>query len=482
VYKRQEKKAAEESGEESKAEEVSAKVEEVEEKVKEIKLGMDSFAAKIKESLELGFASAKFSTPAKVKEVVASAKVKEAYNAIEAKDFVKFKEIADAQVEKNFGKVKELMRRDSNGFDFERWQTVEVKCKGSSMVVVPSAKTKDVISSSDMAESTYTQTNAMFADRYVSMITETFLMDDTLLAAMPKIQHLGGNDKYGYRLWKEFVTTSGTNTLAVDPTVTSVLRSQRDFEKMETSIREYRDGVEVTDFVQAHSAAAIGNLLGLELERAAKAVTQSMAADLFKGNVDASGWLGLIGLIGVADSSTYSSMYGKVRSAANRLLDATLANTYDSTSEAISVSLVRQGYEKVLAQGSSLANLVIVIHPTQMRKLFDAEDAAIRYESGSNRITMGAAPANWGFSRAIVPHLDGIPMIRDYNCESSAAAADMFAVVDLSRDKGFNLVVSKALGARGLAKVGTSESAYVSFWGATVYHAPRNVHVHVSLT
>jgi hypothetical protein len=73
-------------------------------------------------------------------------------------------------------------------------------------------------------------------------------------------------------------------------------------------------------------------------------------------------------------------------------------------------------------------------------------------------------------------------MIRDYRCESSAAAADMFAVVDLSNDKGFNLVVSKPLGARGLAKVGTSEAAYVSFWGCTVYKSPRNVFVHTGLS
>jgi hypothetical protein len=58
----------------------------------------------------------------------------------------------------------------------------------------------------------------------------------------------------------------------------------------------------------------------------------------------------------------------------------------------------------------------------------------------------------------------------------------MFAVVDLSASKGLNLVVSKPLGARGLAKVGTSESAYVSFWGATVYKSPRNIFVHTGLS
>ena len=96
---------------------------------------------------------------------------------------------------------------------------------------------------------------------------------------------------------------------------------------------------------------------------------------------------------------------------------------------------------------------------------------------------MQAAPATFGFNVAVIPMFDGvIPMIRDYRCESSAAAADMFCVVDFSTNKGFNLVISKPLSARGLAKVGTSEAAYVSFWGSAVYKSPRNVFVHDSLT
>jgi len=110
--------------------------------------------------------------------------------------------------------------------------------------------------------------------------------------------------------------------------------------------------------------------------------------------------------------------------------------------------------------------------------LFNSEDAAIR----NNILTMSGAPPTWGFNRTVMPHLDGIPMIRDYRCESSAAAADMFAVVDMSSNKGFNLIVSKPLGVRGLAKVGTTEKAYVNFWGCSVYKSPRNIFVHDSLT
>lgn len=461
--------------EDAKVKELQEKIDGFESKIKEIKLSEDATAQKIKESLELGFSSMKFDKPVKTKEQAPNAKIKEAY---ESMDWVKFKEISDEQIEKDSAKLKELFAEE-NGFNFEKYQTLKVKCVGSNFVVVPTAKTKDVIDNSSMAESTYYQTNAMFADRYVSGITETFLKADNLLSAMTKEQHLGGNDKYQWKIWVDYTTVTGDNTSAVDPLVTSVARTKRKFEKMETRICEYREGVEVTDFTQHHSMASVGDLLGIEIERAAQVVVESMNADLFKPKSDATaGWNGFVGLIGVADSTTYSTIYSKVRSTTNRLLDSTLANTYDATSEGITIDLIREGYENVLSQGSNLGDLAIVIHPAQCRKLFNSEDAAIR----NNILSMSGAPASFGFNRTVIPHADGIPMIRDYRCELSAGSADMFAVVDMSKDKGFNLVVSKPLGVRGLGKVGTSESAYVNFYGAAVYKAPRNVFVHVALS
>ena len=475
--KAEESKDTEKVGElDKKVEEVKKEVEEQEAKVKEMKLQMDASATKIKESIELAFSGLKFNAPPKTKEDNRNAKVKEIYADM---NFVETKELSDDFIDQNGAKIKEMMALGGQGFSFEKYQTLAVKCKGSSMVVVPTPKTKDVLDSDSMAESTFYQTNAMFADRYVAGITETFLREDSLLRAVNKEQHIGGNDKYQWRIWVDFATVTGDSTFAVDPTVTSVGRTVRKFEKMETPIREYRDGVEVTDFTQHHSMAAVGDLLGIELQRAAEAVTDSMSSDLFKPKVEnTTAWVGFNGLIGYADSSTYSVLYGKTRSAANRLFDATTANTYVSTAEAISVSVVRSGYEKVLAHGSDIGSLAIAMHPTQMRRLWDTEDAAIR----NNILTMAGAPPSFGFSRSVIPHIDGIPVIRDYRCESSAAAADMFAVIDMSPSKGLNLIVSKPLGARGLAKVGTSESAYVSFWGCSVYKSPRNIFVHDSLT
>lgn len=479
VEETKEEEKKEEAGDESKVKELQSQLETLSTKFKEMKDSNDTATAKIKESIESAFSSINVQAPAKTKETKMNAKIKEIYDSVESNNWAKFNEETQAHLEVHTDKFKEMLSRSGTGFDFEKFQTLKVKCIGSKTVVVPTAKTKDVIDSTDMAEATYYQTNAMFADRYVAGINETFLKEDSLLSAIPKEQHLGGNDKYQWRIWTEFETVTGTSTLAVDPNTTSVTRSQRDFLKLETRICEYRDGVEVTDFTQHHSMAAIGDLLGVELQRAAEAVVESMNSDLFKGYTDTSaGWNGFIGLLGVADSATYTTMYGRTRSAANRLLDATTANTYDTTAEAITVSLVREGYEKVLAHGSGIGDIVIVMHPTQVRKLFDTEDAAIR----NNILTMSGAPATFGFNRTVIPHLDGIPIIRDYRCESSAAAADMFAIVDFSSSKGVSLVVSKPLGARGLAKVGTSESAYVNFWGAVVYKSPRNVFVHDSLT
>jgi len=452
--------------------------------IADLKVNSNEWTAKMKEDLSNVFKSIEVRGPAKVKESDYSAKLKEVYEPVSDYDYGKFKERALSALEAKEGygaHLKETMSRGGRGFDFEKWQTLQVKCKGSQMVVVPSAKTKGMIDSTDMEQTDYYETNAMFADRYVAGITETFLKEDSLLKVLPKEQHIGGNDRYQWRIWTEYETVTGDSTLSVNPDNTAVATSQRDFIKLGTRICEYRDAVQVTDFVQAHSMAAIGDLMGLELMRAAEAVRESMNADLFKGKTDgSSGWYGFIGLLGVADSSTYTSLYGKTRSATNRLLDSTTANTYVTAAESISMSVVRKGYEKVLANGSNLGDLVIVMHPTQCRKLFDSEDAAIRYQKGE--LSYNAAPPSWGFDRGLIPYIDGIPVIRDYRCESSASAADMFAVVDLSTDKGFNLIVSKPLSARGLAKVGTSEKAYVSFWGAAVYKSPRNIFVQDSLT
>lgn len=452
------------------AESTGAEVEKLQAKIKELEDNSIP-AADVKELLAKSFESISINNKVgknteDVKEMKPA--LKEIKEAIDNNDWASHSNAVSELVKEN---VADLERGLKEGIRFEDYQTLSVKCVGSSFKVVPTAKTKDVVDNSSMDESTYTQTNAMYADRYVAQITETFLMSDNLLKAMPKEQHIGGNDNYQWKIWIDFIDSS-SESLAVNPDSLAVERTKRKFEKLQTPIKEYRDGVEVSDFTQYHSRAAIGDLLGIEVERAAQAVTQSMAADIFKENADGDG-VQFLGLEAVADSTGNATLYGKTRTTANRLKADSLADTYVTTSEGIDFSVVRAGYEKVLAQGSELSSLSIVAHPTQVRRLFDSAESNIEHPI----LTMGPAPASFGFNRNVIPMIDGIPIIRDYNC-----ANDSFYVVDLSQDKGFVLVVSKPLGMRGLAKVGTSESAYVNFYGAAVYKAPRNVFLHDSLT
>lgn len=432
-------------------------------------------AAQVKEILAKSFES--IAIPNKVAHNEGNAmktSVKEIQRAIDANDWNLHAATTEVFLKEN---EDALMKSLRDGIKIEDFQTLQVKCVGSGFKVVPTVKTKDVLTSSDMAEGTYYQTNAMFADRYVAQITETFLMDDTLLKAMPKEQHVAGNDQYQWRIWTEFFSGS-TETAAVNPETLSVTRNVKDFEKMQTPIKEYRWGVEVSDFTQYHSRQSVGDLIGIQVDRAAKIVTQSMAADIFKENADGDSYQ-FLGLEAVADTTGNTTLYGKTRSTANRLTTGTLADTYVTTSEGITTTVIRAGYEKVLSRGSSLGNIAIVTHPTQVRRLFDTQDnTAATYNSIiQSPVTMAGAPASFGFNRAMIPYVDGIPVIRDYNCQN-----DAFYVIDMSLERGFVLVVSKPLGMRGLAKVGTSESAYVNFYGAAVYKSPINIFLHDSLT
>jgi len=456
-------------------------VKELQAKIKELESNSIP-AAEIKELLAAKFAD--FAIPnknAKTKESTMNPLVKEVQNAIDKNDWYAHKHAVEnvfvKQQDANNEVIRLMSERSSPGFDFEEHQTLQVKCQGSKFVVVPSAKTKDILDASSMAEGTYTQTNAMFADRYVAQITETFLMDDSFLKVIPKEQHVQGNDYYQWRNWTEFINTAN-ETAAVNPNNTSVVRQTKNFEKLQTPIKEYRWGVEVSDFANHHSRQSVGDLLAIQIQRASEIVVQSMAADIFKEVADGTNNQ-FLGLEAVADATGNATLYGKTRSTANRLLTGTLADTYVTTSEGITTSVIRAGYTKVTKRGSNFSDLIMVTNPTQVRRLFDTQDnTAATYNSIIQApVTLAGAPPGFGFNRMIIPHVDGMPIVEDNNCQE-----DAFYIVNINPNRGAVLVVSKPLGVRGLAKVGTTESAYVNFYGAFVYKDPTAIFLHDTLT
>jgi len=485
-------KENEENGGNKMIEEQEAKLKEADSKIKELetkqaellskqKEEMVAFETKMKETIEKAFLGLQMDKPLNNPGEKIDTKMKEIKQAFE--DSVKtskwseFVDVCDTRIKEQHEHFNKILK--TSGIDLED-TSLKVKCVGRKFVI-DSVKTKDVIDSSSMNEATYYQTNAMFADKYVPGIVETFMKSDNLLTAMVKEQHIGGNDKYQWRIWTTFGTFTGDNTKAVDPDITSVTTTSQTFLKLETPIREYREAVEVSDFTVYHSQAAVGDLLMQEANRSAEVVVNSLNADLFKGKCDStSGWLGVNGLLAIADYSTYTTLYGRTRSSYATLYNA---SSYDTTGEAISIGLIREGYAIVNSAGTNIADMSIVMHPHQYIRLLNTFDntAATYSATTIHPITMGPAPAEFGFRRNMIPHIDGIPIILDERCVDASGAADSCAVVDMSKD-GFVLVTSKPIGLRGLAKVGTTEKVYVSWYGTAVYKRPKNLWFHDDLT
>lgn len=465
---------------ESKIKEVKDEIASFEAKVKEMKLQQDELATKIKESIERAFSGVKFDKPP-MGNSQQDVKLKEVNDAVEhavkTKEWGQFVDVCDARIKEQQAHFDKMLR--TTGINLAD-TTLKVKSVGRKFVV-DSVKTKAVIDTASMSESTYYQTNQMFADKYVPGIVETFQKSDSLMTAMYKEMYTGGNDKYQWRIWTDFDTFTGDYTSAVNPDLTAVATTKREFLKLETPIREYRESVEVTDFTQYHSRAAVGDLLMQEAIRAAEVVANSIDADLFKGKCDATtGWYGVNGLLAVADYSTYSTIYGRTRSSYAKLYSAT---AYDTTGEAISIALIREGYAYVNSAGTNIADMAIVMHPHQWVRVLNTMDStAATYTSTIVQpITMSAANPEFGFKRNIIPHIDGIPVILDEYCVDASGNADTFCVIDMSKD-GFVLVTSKPIGMTGLAKVGTTEKVYVNWYGTAVYKRPNNVYVHDDLT
>ncbi|HCX23113.1 MAG TPA: hypothetical protein DHN29_14430, partial [Cytophagales bacterium] len=102
-------------------------------------------------------------------------------------------------------------------------------------------------------------------------------------------------------------------------------------------------------------------------------------------------------------------------------------------------------------------NLRIIVDPIQRDLLFELEDGNQRYQT----------QPRFGFEGQI--SYDGIPVIVD-----SSAQNDALFVVDW---ESYYLVISRAPQMIGLAKVGASESAYISVYLAAVYEQPRRIHM-----
>ena len=376
--------------------------------------------------------------------------IREVLNAAKEKNWLEFREAGLNYIRKNeatYGKMYE-----TTGIPLV--QTLDVRCVDGKLKIVGGLETRDVLDTTTNTSS-YTQNIVEFADVYVPGIVDTFNNQRNFFGALRKIQNPLGTDKYG---WK--IRTSKYSGTAVDPDDTTVTKKEMGKQKLQTPMKEYRLGIEVTDYVLFFSKAAIGDLFGNEVNGAMDSILTDIDIDLFTEQVDSGNKI--LGLEAVADSAGNTSIYGLTRTTNNRLAPDAASDTYEESVGALTTSSLRNAITKVEVEGAKRGNLRIVTSPQVRDYIFNLEDGKARY--GTN--------PTFGFSGDA--SYDGIPMIVDSNCP-----AGYLYVVDFESEY---IVIGKAPTLRGLAKSGASESAFISTYLAHVYEQPRRIHLMKGIT
>jgi len=446
---------SEEAPVEEKAEEKAPeeKKEEVEEK--EVKVDIKEVASKVLESKEFkeSIESLKVKTKTlKTKgETPMNVSIKEMKEAFVKGDLVSAKEVALNYASENdiFTKAVE----DPANFTRGLKSNINVKVSGKGLKM--DIATKDTLVVGDNA-STYTQSNVEFADVFAPGIIDTFNNQTNLFGFLKKEQHVGGN----YYQWK-MVANKDPNSVSTfvaqdDVNVTKNFATKNNYQ---TPLKIARRGISVSDFINRYSAKTLPDLFALEVELQMAEMMNDVNAALFAAVADGTGNSPL-GLQAVAESATYTTLYGFTRSVANRLSPDAAGDTYEAISGNLTETKLRSHITQLETEGSRFGDIAIIASPTTRDYLFNLMDGNRRFNT---------IEASFGFNKANVPSFDGTPVIVDSDCQ-----ADAIYVIDTS-SQGDVIVIGMAPGLTNLAKVGAAVEAYVQMDFAHVYKQPRRI-------
>ena len=381
-----------------------------------------------------------------------SLSVKEMNKAIESGNMLSFKSAA-----KKYFKERPEIDSALTGHGIPiKAPSVEVVCDGKELRIVGglNVETKDTLDTGSNP-STYVQASVEFNDIFVPGLVETFNQRTDLFSQLEKRDHIMGTPNYGWR-----ITEDQKTGLSVDIDNPTVAKSFAEKGKLQTPLKEYRNGISVTDFMILHTRASMGDLFMVEADKAMKDLRKDINRDLFTEQVDDT--TKILGLEAVADSAGNTTLYGKTRSAANRLAPDAPDDTYQEVGGALTTELLREAYSKVWVEGAEFNNLRMVMSPTQRKRLFELQDAKQDL----------FREADFGFSGAL--RFDGIPIIVDSDCQN-----DAIYVVDF---ESYYVVMSRMPQLVGLAKVSAAEEAYVVTNLAVVYEQPRRIFMLNTLT
>lgn len=354
---------------------------------------------------------------------------------------------------KESGKFDALMKQLNSVGRAVFTPSLHVKCVGKGLKIVGGVSTKDTLGL-DSNTSSYTQSDVEFADLFAPGIIDTFNNQTNLFGFLNKEQHIGGE----FYQWK-MITSKDPNSTGtfVDRNDTTVVKNFSNKENYQTPLKIARRGVSVTDFINRYAAASLGDLFRLELDLQMKEMMNDVNAALFAEVADGTN-ASPLGLEAVADSAGNTTLYGKTRTAANRLAPNTAANTYEAIGGSLTEARLRQSISYLETEGSKRGDLAFITSPTSRDYILNLLDGQRRFNT---------TEAAFGFNTETVFTYDGIPVIVDSDCNT-----DAIYLIDRAADV---IVVAMEPRIVELAKVGAAMEAYVQMDFAHVYKQPRRI-------
>lgn len=397
---------------------------------------------------------------------VGTMKIKEMQDALKDNDVLRFKEFAGQHIDEHDLLRKEL--RNPQNYTAEGFRhTLKVKCDGKGLRIMGGLKMKGTLDSSSNTSS-YTQSPVEFADLFTPGLVDTFNNRHDLFGFLRKKTHPTGNGMY-YQ-WKMITNRNpDSNDTFVHRDDVTVLKNYADKSNYQTPIKIARRGISVTDFINRYSAASLGDLFLAECETQMNEMMVDVDEALFDEVADGTGNAPL-GLEAVADSAGNTTLYGYTRSTANRLAPTAAGNTYTAVGGSLTEAVIRTKLSYIETEGTRKGDIAIITSPIGRDYLFNLLDGNRRFNK---------TDAIFGFNRFEVPTYDGIPIIVDPFCTSTADANAAMYIIDVTTDL---IVIAMEPRLVGLAKVGAATEAYLQFDFAHVYEQPRRIGMLDTLT
>lgn len=442
------KKEEEPKKDEEKSEEEEEKKEEEEQELKKEDKEMKELMLNIKERLEKMEVKEKVlkEEPKKSDTPAPKLEVKEFAEALENKELSVSEKFKRAGRAADVLGLKSTGRAEQKEFSYFSTNGTKLEFKGLGI---------------DTNSTSYTQSAAELSDIYDPVIYDALNHSLVTWNILEKDDYSNkGNNLV------QFTLRTGANTSASFYSGNAVSTGTVTREKYQTKFKKVQVGVEVDgDMIAAAKGGNVSDVFAQELEDSVNDMLDVVNAALF-GTKGAETDTEIIGFEYIADSASYTTLYGQSRTAANKLAPDSAGDTYiDGSSAIVSMDNLRKAIEQAVVEGANKRNLVFITSPTQGRMMRNKFDDLRRLN--------GPTDTQFGFSTDLF--IDGVPVFEDKDCNSD----DIF-LIDRETHR---IAIWVPPTVEKLSKDGDYEGAFVKMYLATYNRAPRRlVQIHSNAT